>query len=99
MQTSGKNLKVFMYETHDYMDPKPERVLRTEISQRRVDDYISTMRDSGWSGTISNAKELTPAELVSQRNDPYWRGFERNIDCLAKDCTEEFYEEYMRLLK
>jgi hypothetical protein len=98
MPTNGKNLKMFMYETHDYMDLKPERVLRTEISQREMDDYISAMRDSGWSGTISNAKELTPAELVSQRNDPYWRGFAWSIDRLARNCTEEFYKEYMRLL-
>lgn len=94
MESNGKNMKVFMYESHDYMDMYPEKHLITFTTQDKADAFIANMRDHWCSGTISAAKELSPIELFEQRQSSYWRGYEESIDNLALDGTQSFVEEY-----
>ena len=98
MKANGKNLMMFVFETHDYMDMYPERHLATYKSQEDADKFIAHMRDMWCSGTMSDAKELTPEELFKQRQSKYWKGYEEAIDNAALDCTQEFVDKYSKLL-
>lgn len=94
MKANGKKMKMFMYESHDYMDMYPEKHLVTYRTQEEVDSFITYMREHWNSGTITNAKELTPIELFRQRQSRYWKGCEELIDNAALDCTQAWVDEY-----
>lgn len=94
MKANGRNYKMFMYESHAYMDMYPEKHLATYATQDDVDKFIAHMRDMWCSGTMSDAKGLTPMELFEQRQSRYWRGCEESIDGAALDCTQDFVDEY-----
>ena len=85
---------MFMYESHDYMDMYPEKHLATYTTQEDANKFIAHMRNTWNSGTMSDAKELTPMELFEQRQSLYWRGCSENIDNAALDCTQDFVDEY-----
>ncbi len=89
---------MFMYETHDYMDMKPETNFRTAESQEVINQFIEHMRTHWCSGTVSDAKEVTPSEYLKARQSDYWKGYEEALDNLVLDCTQEWYCEYHRLL-
>ena len=98
MKANGKNLKMFMYQTHDYMDMKPETSFRTAESQEVMNQFIEHMRTHWCSGTVSDAKEMTPMEYYTARCSAYWKGYEKALDNLACDCSEEWLKEYNSLL-
>lgn len=98
MKANGKNLKMFMYQTHDYMDMKPETSFRTAESQEVMDQMITEFRNRWNSGTVSDAHEVTPMEFYMARCSAYWHGYEQQLDNLACDCTEEWVDEYNSLI-
>lgn len=98
MKANGKNLKMFVYQTHDYMDMNPETSFRTAESQEVMNQFIDHMRTNWCSGTVSDAKEVTPSEYLKARQSDYWKGFEEALDNLALDCTQEWLDIYSELL-
>lgn len=94
MKANGKNLKMFLYESHDYMDMYPEKHLATYPTKGDIDNFISRMRESWCSGTMSDAKELSPMELFEQRQSRYWKGCEEAIDNAVLDCPQYYVDEY-----
>ena len=98
MEANGKNLKMFTYQTHDYMDEHPETSFRTAESQEIADKFIEHMRTHWSNGTVSNAKEVTPEEFYNARQSNYWKGYEEQLDNLASDCTQEWLDKYNKLL-
>jgi hypothetical protein len=98
MKANGKNLKMFIYQHHDYMDMQPETSFRTAESQEVMDQFIEHMRTHWCSGTVSDAKELTPEEYFHHRQSDYWKGYEIQLDNLALDCTQEWLDKYSQLL-
>lgn len=99
MKVNGKNMKMFLYESHDYMDMYPEKHLATYATQEDADKFIAHMRDHWCSGTMSDAKELSPIKLFEQRQSKYWKGCEDSIDNAVLDCTQEFADEYFFYIK
>ena len=85
---------MFMYQTHDYMDMKPETSFRTAESQEVMNAFIERMRNLWCSGTVSAATEVSPMEYFEARQSKYWRGYEEQLDNLAEDCTQDWLEEY-----
>ena len=98
MKANGKNLKMFIYQTHCYMDMEPEWSFRTIESKEVMDQFINHMRTNWSSGVISEAKELTPEEYFQYRQSDYWKGYEVQLDNLALDCTQEWLDEYIKLV-
>lgn len=98
MEANGKNLKMFIYQTHDYMDMEPEWNFRTAESEEVMNQFIQHMRTNWCSGTVSDAEELTPAEYFHHRQSDYWKGYEEQLDNLALDCTQEWLDKYAQLL-
>ena len=98
MKANGKNLKMFVYTTHDYMDMKPETSFRTAESQEVMNQFIDHMKANWCSGTVSDATEVTPSEYLKARQSDYWKGYEEALDNLALDCTQEWLNTYSELL-
>lgn len=98
MKANGKNLRMFMYQTHDYMDMYPETSFRTAESQEVMNQFVQHMRTHWNSGTVSEGKELTPQEYYAARQSKYWRGYEEQLDNLALDCSQEWLDAYSSLL-
>lgn len=98
MKANGKNLKMFMYQTHDYMDLKPETSFRTAESQEVMNQFIDNMREMWNSGSVSNATEMSPMDYYMARCSAYWKGYEEQLDDLACDCSEEWVKEYDSLV-
>lgn len=98
MKSNGKNLKMFIYQTHDYMDMRPETSFRTAESQEVMDQFVAHMRTNWCSGTVSDGKEITPEEYFAARQSDYWKGYEAQLDELALDCTQEWLDTYSQLL-
>lgn len=94
MKANGKNLKMFIYQTHDYMDMHPETSFRTAESQEVMNQFIEHMRTRWCSGTVSAASEVSPMEYFEARQSRYWRGYEDQLDNLAEDCDKYWLEEY-----
>lgn len=94
MEANGKNLIMFEYNTHHYMDMYPETSFRTEVSKEAMDAFIARMREMWCSGTVSDAKEVTPLEFFEARQSKYWKGCEEQLDEAACDCRPEWVEEY-----
>ena len=95
---NGKHLLMFAYQTHDYMDMEPENNFRTIESEEKMDEFIAHMREHWNSGTISDAKEVTPYEFFQARQSEYWKGYEGALDEGARDCTPEWIEKYNKYL-
>lgn len=89
---------MYQYTSHDYMDLHPEQNFRTIESKERMNEFISHMRMHWNSGTISDAKLVSPKEYYEARCSEYWKGYEEALDNAAKDCTPEWVEEYNKLL-
>jgi hypothetical protein len=98
MKANGKNLKMFVFETHHYMDMYPETEFMTRESQAVANGFIHQMRSNWASGTVSDAKEVTPEEFFKARQSNYWNGCEDLLDNLALDCTQEWVDIYSELL-
>lgn len=98
MKANGKNLLMFMYQTHDYMDMYPETSFRTAESHEVMNQFIASMRERWCSGTVSDAKEVTPEEYFKARQSDYWKGYEVQLDNLALDCTQDWLDKYAKLL-
>ena len=95
---NGKNLLAFSYLTQEYMDLHPEPGVMTIESEEKMNEFCRHMSSSPWSGRYFDQKELTPQELFEIRNSAYWRGYEDKLDHLAEDCTQEWVDEYNKLL-
>lgn len=98
MKANGKNLKMFMYQTHDYMDWEPVTAFRTAESQEVMNQFIDHMREMWNSGTVSNPTEMSPMGYYKARCSAYWKGYEEQLDALACDCSEEWLKEYDSLV-
>ena len=98
MKANGKNLKLFLYFTHDYMDEHPEQHLRSMETTEMMNEFIVSMKDHWCSGTVSDAEELSPKRLYEVRKDPYWKGYEEAIDNFVLDAPQEFVKQYEDLL-
>lgn len=98
MKSNGKNLKLFLYYTHDYMDMYPEQHLRSMETVEMMSAFVASMREHWCSGTVSDAEELTPQRLYEVRKDPYWKGYEEQIDNFAEDASQEFVDMYNQLI-
>ena len=98
MKANGKNLKMFIYQTHDYMDMHPETSFRTAESQEVMNQFIEYMSTYWCSGTVSGGTEVTPEEYYKARQSNYWKGYEEQLDNLALDCTQEWLDKYSKLL-
>ena len=98
MKANGKNLMMFMYQTHDYMDLEPETSFRTAESQEVMNQFIAYMRKNWCSGTVSDATVVTPSDYYRARQSDYWKGYEEALDDLALDCTQEWLDDYSKLL-
>ena len=94
MKSNGKNLKMFKYSHHDYMDMYPEWSFATWKDQETADKCINGMREMYNSGTVSNAVEVSPMEFFQDRQSKYWRGYEEALDNAALDCPQEWVDEY-----
>ena len=93
MKANGKNLIMFYYESHDYMDLHPEQNFRTDTKEG-MDAFIKHMREHWCSGTISDAHEVTPLDFFKARQSRYWHGCEDNLDDAALDCVQAWVDEY-----
>lgn len=80
------------------MDMRPETNFRTIESPERMEEFIAHMREHWCSGTVSNATQVTPEEYFLARQSSYWKGYEEALDDVACDCTEEWVNEYNKLL-
>lgn len=89
---------MYQYTTHHYMDLYPEINFRTIESEERMKEFIEFMRTSFCSGTVSDAKLVSPKEYYEARCSEYWKGYEEALDNAAKDCSPEWVEEYNKLL-
>ena len=98
MKANGKNLKMFMYTTHYYMDMRPNVEFRTAESQEVIDQILNGFRERWNSGTVSSAHEVTPMEFYMARCSAYWHGYKHQLDNLACDCTKEWVKEYDSLV-
>ena len=98
MKSNGKNLTMFTYQVHHYMDEKPETEFRTAESQKVVNSIIANLRSNWASGTVSIPKEVTPEEYAKARMSSYWKGYESALDNLALDCTQEWVDKYSALI-
>lgn len=99
MKANGKNLIMFQYESHDYMDMYPETNFRTAESQEVMNQFIEHMSTHWCSGTTSAAVPVTPLQYFQARESDYWKGYEEQLDNLAKDCTQEWLDEYYSYIK
>ena len=48
-------MKIYIYETHDYMDMYPEKSFILLESQEQANAFIKQLRSNWNSGTVSNA--------------------------------------------
>lgn len=94
MEANGKELIMFYYESHDYMDLHPEQHFRTIESKELMDEFIKHMREHWCSGTTSDAHEVTPLEFFKARQSRYWYGCEEMLDEAALDCKQPWVDEY-----
>ena len=69
-------MKIYIYETHDYMDMYPEKSFRLFESQEQADAFIKHMRSNWNSGTVSNAYLVTPEEFTSLLRQHNWSNAE-----------------------
>lgn len=99
MKANGKNLKMFMYQTHDYMDMHPETNFRTAESLDVMNEILEDFKANWHSGTVSAPKEVSPKEYFQARQSRYWKGYEEELDALACDCTEEWLKEYQSYIE
>lgn len=97
MKANGKNLKMYLFSTQHYMDMYPEYRLQTSTDEN-IKEFINHMRETWNSGIISYPKELTPEEYFQQRQSKYWKGYEASIDNLVLDCSQEYVDEYFKLV-
>ena len=65
-------MKIYIYETHDYMDMYPETVFRLFESQEQANDFIEHMRSNWNSGTVSDAHLATPEEFTKLLKQYHW---------------------------
>lgn len=98
IKSNGKNLLMFSYSTHDYMDMYPEQIFRTMESKEMMEKFIHHMKTNWCSGTVTMGKEITPEEYFEARQSDYWKGCEEGLDNLACDCTEDWVSAYNKLL-
>lgn len=89
---------MYQYTTHHYMDLYPEINFRTIESEERMKEFIEFMRTSFCSGTVSNAKLVSPKEYYEARCSEYWKGIYLdmldNLDCHTDKVTKEDFEGY-----
>lgn len=69
-------MKIYIYETHDYMDMYPEKSFRLFESQEQANAFIAHMRNNWNSGTVSNAHLATPEEFTSLLRQHNWSNAE-----------------------
>lgn len=93
MKANGKNLIMFYYESHDYMDLHPEQHFRIDTKEN-MDAFIKHMREHWCSGTISDAHEVAPLEFFKARQSTYWKDCEEMLDEAALDCKQIWVDEY-----
>ena len=98
MKANGLNYKIFRYETHDYMDMYPEVSFRTYKTKEEMDAFVAHMRKHWCSGTVSDGVEMTPEAFAKERASQYWKGYENQLDRCALDCTQEWIDEYEKLI-
>lgn len=98
MKANGKNLKLFSYWIHDYMDLNPEQSFMTVKSEDEMKQFIDCMRDCWCSSTVSDPKEMSPEEFFNARQSDYWKGYELQLDSIAADCPQEWVDKYDKLL-
>lgn len=65
-------MKIYIYETHDYMDMYPEKSFRLFESQEDANKFIEYFRHTWNSGTVSDAKLITPEEFTSLLKRHKW---------------------------
>lgn len=65
-------MKIYIYETHDYMDMYPEKSFRLFESQEQANAFITHMRNNWNSGTVSNAHLATPEEFTKLLKQHNW---------------------------
>ena len=69
-------MKIYIYETHDYMDMYPEKSFRLFESQEQANAFITHMRNNWNSGTVSNAHLATPEEFTKLLKQHNWNDAE-----------------------
>ena len=69
-------MKIYIYETHDYMDMYPEKSFRLFESQEQANAFIEHMRSNWNSGTVSDAHLATPEEFTKLLKQHNWSGAE-----------------------
>lgn len=94
MKANGKNYKMYYYETHDNMDMYPEQHFATYKCNEDANKYIKNMRKYWSSGTVSDAKIMSPIKFFMARQSRYWKGCEEAMDNAALDCTQDWLDEY-----
>lgn len=65
-------MKIYIYETHDYMDMYPEKSFRLFESQEQANVFIEHLRSNWNSGTISDACLINPEEFTALLKQHNW---------------------------
>lgn len=65
-------MKIYIYETHDYMDMYPEKSFRLCESQEQANAFIEHLRNNWNSGTVSDAYLATPEEFTKLLKQHNW---------------------------
>ena len=69
-------MKIYIYETQDYMDMYPEKSFRLCESQEQANAFIEHMRSNWNSGTVSDAHLITPEEFTKLLKQHNWSDVE-----------------------
>ena len=65
-------MKIYIYETHDYMDMYPEKSFRLFESQEQANAFIEHLRSNWNSGTVSDAYITTLEEFTKLLKQYDW---------------------------
>lgn len=65
-------MKIYICETHDYMDMYPEKSFVLLKSQEQANAFIKNLRSNWNSGTVSNAHLATPEEFTKLLKQHNW---------------------------
>lgn len=65
-------MKIFIYETHDYMDMYPEKSFVLLESQEKANEYIAHLRNNWNSGTVGEAHLASPEEFTALLKQHNW---------------------------
>lgn len=65
-------MKIYIYETHDYMDMYPEKSFGLFESQEQANAFIEHMRSNWNSGTVSDAHLTTPEAFTKLLKQHDW---------------------------